>query len=422
MFPAATENLRTLRPLKVLFAVALGACALQSPALTFSNSYRSPRNPERRIRPATRLIVLHTTEAHARSSLNKLRERGEAHYCVPEDGTVYRIVDRERVAFHAGRSMWNGKEDCDEYSIGIEVVGHHDKPVTLKQIAALKELVAALKKMYSLTDGQVVCHSHVAYGAPNKWQSRRHRGRKRCGMLFAMWSVRTRMGLRTRPAYDPDVKAGRLIQADRYLGQVLYGNIDTMVSRYAGGKDPAAEKKGGLLAGLGDLFGLGADKEKPTPKSKPVAKPLPTSVPKPTQKPASKPTQKAQPKLQQPAPQASWRSTAKFVAAKDKPVEHPVMKAAPPKPDEPGNWYLMPDGRCFRDDRLPAGVKLQPGTKRLVGYCKGGPLKPGTSAYSIAGKAWDAPSTYYVMGGKVLSGDQLDSRSISSGAIIFYKK
>ena len=98
MLRAATETLRTLIHLKVLIAALWVVCAgSASAALTFSNSYRSPRNPERRIRAATTLIVLHTTEAHARSSLNKLRERGEAHYCVPEDGTVYRIVDRDRV-------------------------------------------------------------------------------------------------------------------------------------------------------------------------------------------------------------------------------------------------------------------------------------------------------------------------------------
>ena len=50
-------------------------------AIEASNRYRSPRNPERKIRRSTELIVLHTTEAPARSSLNKLSDRGEAHYC-----------------------------------------------------------------------------------------------------------------------------------------------------------------------------------------------------------------------------------------------------------------------------------------------------------------------------------------------------
>ena len=173
---------------------------------------------------ATRLIVLHTTEAHARSSLNKLSERGEAHYCVTEKGEAYRIVDRDREAFHAGRSMWNAKEDCDEFSIGIEVVGWHDKSMPLKQLEALKELVARLKKMYGIADAQVVCHSHVAYGAPNTWHKCKHRGRKRCGMLFAMPSVRAKLGLRARPGHDPDVRAKRLVQADPYLNSVLYGS------------------------------------------------------------------------------------------------------------------------------------------------------------------------------------------------------
>jgi hypothetical protein len=433
MFRAATEIFKTLKSFKGVVAALVCAGALEAPALTFSNSYRSPRNPERRIRVATSLIILHTTEAHARSSLNKLRERGEAHYCVPEDGTVYRIVDRDRVAFHAGRSMWNGKEDCDEFAIGIEVVGYHNKPITLKQIAALKELIALLKKMYNLNDGQVVCHSHVAYGAPNKWQSRRHRGRKRCGMLFAMWSVRTRLGLKARPAYDPDVKAGRLMQADPQLARSLYGTADTMAAHYAkAGKVSAAEKKsGGLLAGLGELFGLGADKEKPKPKASPKkVKPPPA---KPAQKKTSAPAPAPKPAPGHPllTPE-DWRAAAKFVSAKDSdetrpvlraaPTDHPVMRAAPPKPGEPSNWYLLPNGTYFQDDRLPKDVKLKPGTKKLIGYVKGGPLGAGQSAYSVAGKAWNAPTTWYVMGGKIFPGNTLDARSISRGAIIFYKK
>ena len=74
--------------------LALALCAsapLFAAPLVLKDNYRSPRNVERSLRKATTLIVLHTTEAHAKSSLNKLSERGEAHYCVTENGTVYRI-------------------------------------------------------------------------------------------------------------------------------------------------------------------------------------------------------------------------------------------------------------------------------------------------------------------------------------------
>ena len=193
-------------------------------AISASTRYRSPRNPERKIRASTELIVLHTTEAPARSSLNKLSDRGEAHFCVTADGSVYAIVDRDRVAFHAGRSMWNGKEDVDNFSIGIECVGYHDKAMPTAQLAAIRALVKELQAMYRIPDERVVCHSHVAYGSPNKWQKRKHRGRKRCGMLFAMPSVRRVLGLKYRPAFDADTRAGRLVVGDDYLKKVLYAH------------------------------------------------------------------------------------------------------------------------------------------------------------------------------------------------------
>ena len=101
-------RLLTFGRVVVAAAIALFACRCMAAALALKDDYRSPRNKERPFRKSTRLIVLHTTEAHAKSALNKLCERGEAHYCVTEKGEVYRIVDRDREAFHAGRSMWNG--------------------------------------------------------------------------------------------------------------------------------------------------------------------------------------------------------------------------------------------------------------------------------------------------------------------------
>ena len=268
-----------MRVLALLLMVFLAGGAS---ALDISNRYRSPRNPERRVRKTTELIVLHTTEAPERSSLNKLCDRGEAHYCVTEVGKIYRIVDRDRVAFHAGRSMWNGKEDADEFSIGIECVGYHDKAMGMVQIRAIRDLVKELQKMYKIPDERVVCHSHVAYGAPNKWQKKNHRGRKRCGMLFAMPSVRAQLGLVRRPAGDADVRAKRLVVGDDYLRRVLYGNVDTMKSSYSKLPSPAqGQEGGGLLAWLrGDTKKPDAGKAQISAKNPPP--PPPRLVPAPT--------------------------------------------------------------------------------------------------------------------------------------------
>ena len=434
--------------------LALALCAsapLLAAPLVLKDDYRSPRNKERPLRKATTLIVLHTTEAHAKSSLNKLSERGEAHYCVVEDGTVYRIIDRDREAFHAGRSMWQGKEDCDEFSIGIEVVGHHDQAVTLQQLEALKELLARLKRMYSVTDARVVCHSHVAYGAPNSWHKKKHRGRKRCGMLFAMQSVRSRLGLTARPASDPDVKARRLVQADPGLEDVLYGKCDTMAAVYGRRSAPvvmrAAPAKPQTAAKTPPKQPKPQTAKSPpkTPPKKPAqppkpppkiitVKPLPAKpkpviavTPPPAVKPAPPPIVKpAQPKYAAPPPQEEetgvladiggfFKSTAKLIIPKKKEKPAPVATTSSPPSVVVGKKLERPPQILSRDPRDLAALEAMPG------YVKGGPVSDELTPYRIAGAAWRAPTTYYYMGGRIVTGDRVNEKLIEKGTYIFYK-
>ena len=112
-------------------------------------------------------------------SLKKIRRRGEAHYVVGLNGRVYRIIDKSRIATHAGRSYWDGNKVIDNFSIGIEVVGYHNKSITAAQRLAIKELVSQLQRVYAITDERVLTHSMVAYGSPNRWHRRSHRGRPR---------------------------------------------------------------------------------------------------------------------------------------------------------------------------------------------------------------------------------------------------
>ena len=345
--------------MRVFALLFLAFLASGASAIDFSNRYRSPRNAERRVRKSTELIVLHTTEAPAKSSLNKLCARGEAHYCVTEVGKIYRIVDRDRVAFHAGRSMWNGKEDADEFSIGIECVGYHDKAMGMVQIRAIRDLVKELQKMYKIPDERVVCHSHVAYGAPNKWQKKNHRGRKRCGMLFAMPSVRAQLGLVRRPASDADVRAKRLVVGDDYLRRVLYGNVDTMKSSYP--KQPVqtqAQEGGGLLAWLR------GDTKKPD-----------------TKKPDAG---KAQISAKNPPP-----PPPKLV-----PAPTPVAPTSPPK--------------------SIAELKSR-------GYTLKGSVTKSVTASKIAGGRWNSKDTYYTIRNKVIPGDAIDPAHIENGMGVWMK-
>ncbi len=408
-----------------LLALALltGGAACAAP-LVLKDDYKSPRNKERPLRKATRLIVLHTTEAHAKSSLNKLSERGEAHYCVTEDGTAYRIIDRDREAFHAGRSMWNGKEECDEYSIGIEVVGHHDQTMPLKQLEGLKELVRQLKTSYKLTDAQVVCHSHVAYGAPNTWHPKKHRGRKRCGMLFAMPSVRAKLGLAARPAYDPDVKAKRLVQADPYLHSILYGGVDTMAATYGKAKAQIAAKPPAKPAAKPRIAVKPAPAKarnavKPAaakPVSPPVKKP-PLIVPKPAQTNAT-----AEPEEEE----SDWLRTIGLKGGYfQKKAKLVVPKPAADDTTEPQDVETvdpLPLPENLHIGKMGDGVKDLNALVALPGYVRGGPVSATLSPFKIAGAAWNAPTTYYYdPRGTIRTGDKVDEKSIEAGTFIFYK-
>ena len=339
---------------KMLF-LCFFASSLSVSAVEVSNRYRSPRNPERGIRRSTELIVLHTTEAPARSSLNKLSDRGEAHYCVTEEGMIYRIVDRDREAFHAGRSMWRGREDVDKYSIGIECVGYHNKPMSSVQIAAIRDLVAELKSLYGLSDNKVVCHSHVAYGEPNKWQKRRHRGRKRCGMLFAMPSMRRALALNARPAYDADTRSGRLSIGDDYLNKVLYGRVDTMAGRIAVSKKTVAAPK--------------------------------------------------------PADSRGWFS--RLIGSKKAPPKVPVVASPPPKPVAAAKKPPPPKNTAARPSSPKSTVQaMVPRTVaelKARGYSVKGTISKNRTAIKIAGRAWNRSDTYYLVRGKVVSGDKVDA-------------
>ncbi|MBR4894735.1 MAG: hypothetical protein IKZ36_06005, partial [Kiritimatiellae bacterium] len=65
---------------------------------------------------------------------------------------------------------------------------------------------------------------------------------------FTMPSVRSYLKLKTRPLFDPDVRAKRLVVKDAYLNKMLYTSADTMVASYGKGSvkgvDPTKSRVG----------------------------------------------------------------------------------------------------------------------------------------------------------------------------------
>ncbi len=116
------------------------------------------------------ILVLHYTELPLQESLDILcdgarEHRVSSHYVLAEDGAIYRLVPEDRVAWHAGRSHWRGRESLNAASIGIEVVNLHgdryDYP--LHQIEALIELCRTILERHPAIESRnVVGHSDIA--------------------------------------------------------------------------------------------------------------------------------------------------------------------------------------------------------------------------------------------------------------------
>jgi N-acetyl-anhydromuramoyl-L-alanine amidase len=86
-----------------------------------------------------------------------------AHFFVRRSGEVVQFVSCDRRAWHAGASSWRGREQCNDYSIGIELEGLDDGSRFCKaQYAALASVLRALARRYPVTD--IAGHEHVAPG------------------------------------------------------------------------------------------------------------------------------------------------------------------------------------------------------------------------------------------------------------------
>jgi AmpD protein len=88
--------------------------------------------------------------------------RVSAHFLIRRDGNIIQFVSCAQRAWHAGVSRWQGRERCNDFSIGIELEGTDEAPYEAAQYQRLNELIAALRARYPIAG--VVGHSDVAPG------------------------------------------------------------------------------------------------------------------------------------------------------------------------------------------------------------------------------------------------------------------
>jgi hypothetical protein len=399
----------------------------------------SPKNARRPLRPQTLYIVLHTTEGTEAGSLAKVRRRGETHYFVGINGTVMRIIDRAKIATHAGRSMWEGHRNIDNYAIGIEVVGYYNRDINEKQYASLRILLDQLKSLYDISDHRVLTHSMVAYGSPNQFHASDHRGRKRCGMIFARTDVRMKLGLTSKPEHDEDVESGRLRVADAELYRVLFA---------AGLGSASAAATGQAQSSAPGL--------RPQPPASAAPPPADSNVVTRTWTPWHIARERyAQADTLYVFPDGKrlrgdeirdWskvpEGTRVLSSAGEEADEQPLVGFLEIGKDgdtpralagdacgRETTIYFFPDGLIRTGSELAGSAATRSllersplGTRILVGYVYGGFVKSSRPALRIAGIKWNYPSTYYRFpDGRIVSGDDIDDSAIPVRTLIFYQ-
>ncbi|WP_434711364.1 1,6-anhydro-N-acetylmuramyl-L-alanine amidase AmpD [Pseudomonas sp. R1-1] len=91
--------------------------------------------------------------------------RVSAHFLIERDGTVTQFVSCLERAWHAGVSVFEGRETCNDFSVGIELEGTDDQPFTDAQYQALIALTRQLQSAFpAITQSRICGHSDIAPG------------------------------------------------------------------------------------------------------------------------------------------------------------------------------------------------------------------------------------------------------------------
>ena len=88
-----------------------------------------------------------------------------AHCLIERDGRLTQFVPFDRRAWHAGKSRYENRERCNDFSIGIELEGCDDQEYEYVQYLSLAALTCALIKHYTYLEPDRICgHSDIAPG------------------------------------------------------------------------------------------------------------------------------------------------------------------------------------------------------------------------------------------------------------------
>ena len=135
------------------------------------DSFYSPNfNRKKRSKKSIKIIVIHYTGMQSeRESMIRLcnpKSKVSSHFVINQNGRVYRLVQDNQIAWHAGKSCWGKYKNLNKNSIGIELVNKGHKfgytNFKKKQILSLIKICKSLIRKYKIKKRNVVGHSDIS--------------------------------------------------------------------------------------------------------------------------------------------------------------------------------------------------------------------------------------------------------------------
>jgi len=126
--------------------------------MKIGNFYSPKFNRKKRSKNLIKIIIIHYTGMQSeRESIIRLcnpKFKVSSHFLINQNGKVYRLVQDNRIAWHAGKSCWGKYKNLNKNSIGIELVnkGHRFGYTNFrkKQLLSLTKICKNLIKKYKI--------------------------------------------------------------------------------------------------------------------------------------------------------------------------------------------------------------------------------------------------------------------------------
>ena len=125
---------------------------------------------KRRSNKSIKFLIIHYTGMQSeRESIARLcspKSKVSSHFVINQKGKIYRLVQDNQIAWHAGKSCWGKYKNLNKNSIGIELVNKGHKfgytNFKKKQLSSLIKVCRNLIKKYRIKKQNIIGHSDIA--------------------------------------------------------------------------------------------------------------------------------------------------------------------------------------------------------------------------------------------------------------------